>query len=279
MGLRVRTVVAATLSLALSAVTGRAQEPESTDAERPWSNSADLSVVLTGGNSAVTTLSLTDKFTYGWTRSQVVIEALALKTRTEERELTNVAGEVEVQRRSRTTAEEYSLGSRYRYRFYDGFFAFASLGWQRNELAGIENRYTVASGLGYQVLDTERTKLSVEAGADWTRENPVAALADEFVGAQVRTLLERQLTNVAKVDSELELLENLEDTEDLRVNWLTALTASLSEVFAIKLSYQFRFDNQPVVEIVPPDSPGEEAATFTLEETDTRFSASLVVNL
>jgi putative salt-induced outer membrane protein YdiY len=271
--------MAATLSIALSASTGRAQEGEPAESERPWSNSADLSLVLTSGNSSVTTLSLTDKLTHRWSRSQVVVEALALKTRTEERELINVGGRVEVQERSRTTAEEYSLGGRYRYRFYEGIFAFASLGWQRNELAGIENRYTVASGLGYQVIDTDRTKIAAEAGADWTREDPVDTATEGFVGAQIRALLERQLTGVAKIDSELELLENLEETDDLRINWLASVTASLSEVFAIKLSYQLRFDNQPVVEILPPDSPGEEAATFTFDETDTRFSASLVVNL
>ena len=279
MSLHIRTFVAAMLSTSLSASMGWAQEEEPTEAERPWSNSADLSLVLTGGNSSVTTLSLTDKFTYGWSRSQVVVEALALKTRTDERELINVGGQVEVQERTRTTAEEYSLGGRYRYRFYDGLFTFASIAWQRNELAGIQSRYTLASGLGYRVIDTERTKIATEAGADWTREDPVATAAEGFVGAQIRALLERQLTDVAKVDSELELLENLEETDDVRINWLAAVTASLSEVFAIKLSYQLRFDNQPVVEIVPPGSPGGEAATFTFDKTDTRFSASLVVNL
>lgn len=253
-----------------------AQEAEGP--ERPWSNTADLSVVITGGNSGVLSIALSDKFTYRWTRSQVVFEAAGLKTRTEERDLVNEGGQVEVRERSRTTAEEYALSGRYRYRFYEGAFAFSSAGWRRDEFAGIDNRYTGALGLGYQLLDAERTKLSIEVGTDWTREEPLDLAADEFVGAQVRTSLEQRLSDVAKLDSEVELLENLENTDDLRLNWFNAVTASLSEVFAIKLGYLVRYDNEPALEIVPGDDPGEPAATFAFDKTDTRFSASLVVN-
>lgn len=260
------------------AVEGVLAQEEEEAPPRPWTNSADLALVFTTGNSSISTISVSDKFIYNWSRSRITLDGSALKTRTEERELGNVGGEIQVDKRSRTTAEEYAASARYRYRFYEGLFAFSSAGWQRNELAGIENRYTVAAGLGYQIIDDERTKLSAELGADWTREDPVALDADDFAGGQVRTTVQRQITDVATLDSEIELLENFEDTDDLRVNWLTALTASLSKVFAVKLSYLIRFDNQPVTELVPPETPGDPDATFTFDETDTRFAASLVVN-
>jgi len=274
-----RGAIAVALTLLHGPVAGLgAQQQTEEERSRSWTNSADLSVVITTGNSKVTTFAVSDKFTYEWDRSRVLVEGSAVKTRTEERDLLNEDGVVRVQERSRSTAEEYVLSGRYRYRFYEGLFAFSSAGWQRNELAGIQNRYALALGFGYQLIEVEGTRLSAEVGADWTREDPVGSGTDDFVGGQIRTTLERTLTQVAKLDSELELLENLENTDDLRANWLTAITASLSELFAIKLSYLVRFDNEPVVEVVPPDSPGEPEAVFRFDKTDTRFAASVVVN-
>ena len=43
----------------------------------------------------------------------------------------------------------------------------------------------------------------------------------------------------------LEALFNLQDSEDLRVNSETAITAPLSRQIALKASYVVRFDNQP----------------------------------
>lgn len=243
---------------------------------RPWKNVADLSFVVTGGNSSVTTLSVSDKFTYKWARSEITIEGSALRTRTRDRELSNSGGSVIVTETSRTTAEEYAAGARYRYRIGDGLFAFTSVGWDRNELAGIENRYTGALGLGYLIIDREETTLSGNVGGDFTQENPVSGDERSFVGAQAEIDFSRQLTENATLDANLELLENLEDTEDFRANFSTAVTTSVSKTFAIKLSYLLKFDNQPVRQLVT--APGVPDAVFEFDELDTRFAASLVVN-
>lgn len=243
---------------------------------RPWKNVADLSFVLTGGNSSVTTLSVSDKFTYKWARSEISFEGTALRTRTRDRQLSNSGGSIAVTETSRTTAEEYAAEGRYRYRIRRGLFAFTSAGWDRNELAGIENRYTGALGLGYRIIDREETALSGNLGGDFTQENSVSGDERSFVGAQAEIDFSRQLTSNAVLDSNVQLLENLEDTEDLRVNLSTAVTTSVSRTFAIKLSYLLRFDNQPVRQL--ETSPGVPDAFFVFDEIDTRFAASLVVN-
>ncbi len=258
--------------LLLLAGPANAQDEE----ERPWKNVADLSLVVTGGNSSVTTLSVSDKFTYAWERSEISLEGSALRTRTRDRALSNSAGSVVVTETSRTTAEEYAARARYRYRIGDGLFAFTSAGWDRNELAGIENRYTVALGLGYLIIDREETTLSANVGGDYTQENPVGGDERSFVGAQAEIDFSRQLTENATFDADLELLENLEDTEDLRANLAAAVTTSVSKTFAIKLSYLLKFDNQPVRQLVT--APGVPDAVFEFDEFDTRFAASLVVN-
>lgn len=247
--------------------------------ERPWTNTAELSAVQTSGNSNVTTLALSDKFAYAWPNSRFTLEFSALKTRTTERSLSNVAGEVQVEERTRTTGEEYTVQGQYRRSLYESLFAFAAAGWSRNEFAGIDSRYSGAIGLGYQIIDTERSSLAAQLGADLTRENPVTGDTEEFPGAQLRVEYGQRLTESAIWESSLEALENLDDTDDFRLNLLTSITTSVSEVFAVKLSYLVRFDNQPVRSLVPGDEPGEPDASFEFDETDTRFAASLVVNI
>ncbi len=263
--------------VALGANPATAQEDDG-ERERPWTNMADLSFVHTGGNSSITTLALSNEFTYRWTLSRVTVKASALKTRTTERNLDNLDGSVRVEERTRTTAEEYELQGRYRRTLYGPLFVFTGTGWSRNEFSGIDNRYTAALGLGYQIVETEQTRLSAQVGGDWTQEDPVTGASRDFVGVQILGEVEHKLTESATLQGTLEVQESLNDTEDLRVNALAGLTTSLSRVLAVKLSYLVRFDNQPVTVLVPSEDAGVTDAAFEFDKTDTRLGVSLVVN-
>lgn len=255
---------------------GRALTQEAEEPEKPWSNSADLSVVATAGNSEVLSWALSDKFTYNWANSQLTLEASALKTRTTTRTLVNDMGDVQVDREKATTAEEYGLGSRFRQRLYLGLFGYASARWYRNELSGIENRTTVSLGLGYTIIDQPRMTLNGQLGGDWTNEEPTAASSTDFLGAQATLEYQYKVTETATLDLDLEFLENLDDTDDLRINSVLGVSAALSSIFALKVSYTVQFDNLPVVVLVPGAVPAD-VALFTFDEVDQRLAASLVM--
>ena len=73
----------------------------------------------------------------------------------------------------------------------------------------------------------------------------------------------------------------LDDTEDWRASWINAVTATLTERIALKLSYAMLYDDQPVVVLVPPD-PGAPGGTleapYVFDELDTILTASVVIN-
>lgn len=249
----------------------RAQEAEP---ERPWSNTADLAVVLTTGNSEATSLSITDKFVYQWDRSEISLTAFALRSETTERGTPElVDGEVRVPE-VEATVEAYSLGTKYRYRLTERLLVYSSGGWERDRRAGIDDRFNGVLGLGYRFLETDRHTLVAEVGGDYTDEDRVGAGGAAYAGVQGSVSYERKLTDHSKLNVDAQVLENLEDTEDLRVNSTAALTASLTEALALKVSYTVKFDNQPVQIVVDPDS----GARFTFDQTDTRLGVSLVVN-
>jgi putative salt-induced outer membrane protein YdiY len=278
MGSATKTLMAIFPALMLAATTVRAQDATEKP-ERPWTNVADLGLVTTGGNASITTLSLADKFTYRWADSELVLEGKALNSVSRTRALSNPDGSVRVTETKETTAEEYSLIGRFRHELARSVFAYTNSGWQRNELAGIRNRYRAAVGVGYMLRREEQTKLALELGADWTSEEQVAGRARSFGGVQARLDYRRQVSANAVLDVDVELFESLKDTEDLRANLVAAITASVTRILAIKLALTLSYDRQPAEVVVEGDAPGVPPATFTFNTTDSKLSASLVINL
>ncbi len=278
MGAGAKALAAAIAILGSGVGTVRAQDAAQ-EARRRWTNVADLGLVTTGGNTRVTTLSLADKFSYRWSDSELALEGKALHSVSRTRALSNPDGSVRVAETTETTAEEYALSGRFRRQLATAVFAYTSGGWERNRLAGIRNRFRGAIGLGYAVLGGEREQLALELGSDLTREEQVAGADATFGGVQARLDYGRRVSETAQLDAQLEILESLGDPEDVRVNLVTGLTASVTRIFALKLGFTLNYDHRPPQVIVEGDAPGVPPSTFTFRTTDTKLSASLVINL
>ena len=272
----VRTLAVSLLLLAATRGIASAQDEE--EQQKAWTNVADLSLVATAGNSEVMSWALSDKFTYDWTNQQVTLEGSALRTRTSVRSLSNDAGDVQVDRVSETTAEQYFAAGRFRQRIHLSLFAYTLGSWYRNELAGIRNRTQLGLGAGYGFFETEKHHLIAELGGGWTNEEALAQQSRSWFGAQAILDYMYKFTETATFDLDLAILPNLEDTEDLRVNTVLGLSAAISSVFALKVSYTLLFDNQPVQVVVPGTTPADDGV-FTFDKYDHRLAASLVMNL
>ena len=64
----------------------------------------------------------------------------------------------------------------------------------------------------------------------------------------------------------------------MRTNVELALTSTLVEKLALKLTYVFLFDNRPATVLVESSTPGVPDAVFEFDKIDTRTAASVVVN-
>jgi len=248
--------------------------------KRPWTDVAEFGLVMTTGNSEGTNFSLSNKFKYTWTNAELTFDAVALRTETTTRALTNVGGVVVVTDTEAVTAASYALGTKYRRNITERFFWYVGTSWYQNFFAGIDDRFIVGAGVGYTFVKSERHTLKGDIGATFTREDPlgdpppVELETENFAGVSGALNYEFRINEKAKLTEDLMMFENLDDTDDWRINSITALTASFTDKLALKVSYTVLHSNQPPVRVVP----GTPDALYTFEETDTILTAALVVN-
>jgi len=254
---------------------------EEGEVARPWTDTAELSFVMTTGNSETSNLGFSNKFVYNWAVSNLTVDAAALRTSTTTRTLTNPDGEVDVDEQSSTTAEAYYLDAIYRRDISEGLYWYAGIGWFRNTLAGIDARYKGLGGIGYRVFKTDLHRFRVEVGADYTQEEQVGDAEESYAGVRAYLDYLRNFGKTAKFESSLELLENLSETSDVRAVLINSVTATLTERMALKASYVVLYDNEPVEVVVSPDPDaplGTGNTVFEFDQLDTILSASLVIN-
>lgn len=251
---------------------------ESGEAPEPWSNQTELALVQTGGNAESLTFSLKNHFVRNWEKAKLTFDASALRAESTDRVVTNVGGEAEVQKVDRVTAEKYDLGVKYDHDIGERLGWFTLGGWERNRIAGIDDRYNLDGGVSYALLKSERQTLVGEGGLGFTDERPVVGESDDFLTARLMSRYERRLSSTSSLETQLEAIQNLDDSEDLRLEYLLAVTAKINSKLALKASYTVSFDNDPASQILPGDDPGEPAAIFELDSTDTVLSVSLVID-
>lgn len=252
------------------------------EGEKPWTDVADLSVIMTTGNSQAKNVAASNKFVYKWTNAELALFAGALRAENTARSVANVGGVLVTNETSTTTAESYILDGKYRRTITEGFFWYVGGGWSRNRPTGIDQHLSGGGGLGYRFLKTERDSLIGELGVDYTSEDYTNGTDASFAGARGFLGYERLFSKTSKFNSDLEVLENLDDTDDLRAKWMNSVTASLSSRLALKVSYTILYDRQPVVQTLfdPTDPTGTIIApvNFEFDKTDTVLAASLVIN-
>ena len=275
------------LLTALLGVTAAA-EPAAEGPKEGWFDTADLSYVMTSGNSETTTLGFKNKLWRQWTASLFTLNAAGLRA-----ESTTVARSVDpgpppsiVETETQAlTAEAYLLNGRYEHNITDRFNWFAGAGWERNRFAGVENRYSAAGGLGNIWYDTEDLMFRTGYGVTFTKQediNPNPEFDDSFFGLQLNYDYRNKLGASSTFTSTLVLDENLDETSDWRANMVNALAVSVSERLALKVSLTWLYDNSPA--LVAVDDPGDllppvgPTAFAELEELDTIFTTSLVIN-
>jgi putative salt-induced outer membrane protein len=250
------------------------------EAKRPWSDTAEFSFISTTGNTENTNLAFTNKYVYTWSNADFTFDAAALRVESTTRTVTSDGTAISVQETSTTSAATYGLAGKYRRDITEKFFWYGRAAWLRDEPAGIDSRTSAGGGLGYRFLKSDLQNLAVEFGVNYTDEEQVGGASESFAEARAFVGYDRALSATSKFVAELELLDNLDTTSDWRANFVTSVTASLTAKLAVKVGYRVRYDNEPVQDTIADTVPplGGPDLVFTHDETDTIFSASLVVN-
>lgn len=281
--------VAVTLLAALSTTAVTAQEQP---ADFAWANSTELSFVTAAGNATSSTLGLKStlegtgpvnefKFEIGGIRASSTVtdrSAIGASSAPGDYVITETDREVKA-------AENYFALGRYDRNIGSNYFLFGGAGWERNTFAGFNHRVSLVAGFGDAWVDNDRTLFKTDIGGTYTIQKdvePTPGRDEAFGGLRATVEFNRALTENTDFESMLVADENLQNTEDLRLDGMASIQVSMSRGLALKASYRVLFDNDPALISVPLRSAGGAAigdVTVLSGKADTFFTVSLVIKL
>jgi len=210
-----------------------------------WSGKAEVSYVATSGNSDTKTLGAAGEAEY-----QPLPWSAKLKLEFVRAESNGVvsarsfAGLLRGARKLSARLETYAQGT-----------------YLKNTFAGIDHRLAGEAGVAYLILPGETHTLKSEAGLGYTKEDRTNGDDRSFGTGRLGLLYKWKFSKTAEFSEEVSFTESLKDSSDWRFDSATSLSASMTSVFSVKLSYVIHTLNEPV--------PGKK-------KTDTITSAALV---
>ena len=269
-----------------SAVCAQAAAPPEPD----WTYSAKLTAVWVGGNSESSTFGLGSTLRRTVGRIDLTFEAGAIRTdasrKTRRAVGTPTTYDIAEDKTREKTAESYFVRGRADRKMGDRFLLFVGADWLRNTFAGIESRTLLAAGGGVVWAKAEKFSFKTDLGATYTFQEDVVTnpfLKTNFPGVRFSADLTRVLTTTTKWESILISDLNLDETQDVRIDLVNALSLSISSRLGLKPSLQVQWRNQPALTKLDLFTTSGQATTQTvqvpLEKMDTFFTLALVVTL
>ena len=230
-----------------------------------WSNTADLSLVVTEGNSASTTLGFSDQLNHVWQDARFEFEVTAVRSYTSDDRFFLVDPGIEfpvggapqnpasflVKPEPTLDVSNYLVRGEYERDLSPRVFWNTGGSWYRNDDAGILNRYIAFAGLGNKWVDNQRRRFATSYGVSYTdreEEKPDPEKDRRFAGARVGWDYTERFNAGTTFDSDLATNVNLADPSDYSIGTLNALSVSITNHVSIKVSLQWLFENEPALE-------------------------------
>jgi len=261
------------------------------ESEKPgWYLDAELASVLTGGNSESSTLGVGAKLRRQLTRSEFTLDGGATQTESSliTRTAQGTATDFDIMETKTTTktAELYFARGWYKYKFNPKFFGYSGVDWLSNKFAGIDSRFLIALGAGNTWKDSDTAKFNTFYSLTYTFQEDVVEnpfIKSDFAGVRIGYNLETQLSSSTGFNSNLVADLNLDNTEDIRLDWYNALPVSISKTLQLMPALRLMWRNEPALTTVPlydgAGIPTDTTVNTPLKKLDTVFTLALVVKL
>lgn len=251
--------------------------------ERPlgWTEVAELTFVITGGNASSSTLGLKTTAERLWEKTSFKFSAGAL--RAESGTVTRTASgtpddfTISESTETKVTAENYFLKGRLDRSLSESSFLYGGADWDRNTFAGLQNRYGLGAGPGRSWIDEDTRRFKTDLGLTYTIQDDVIEnpdIEDSFAGIRASYDFFHKLTETTDFFSGL-VVDDLKTTEDFRANWTNAVAVTMSERLALKTTLQLLYDNDPALTAVPL---GDTEVLTPLGKLDSVFSIAIVAS-
>jgi len=261
----------------------RAEEEE----EPGWSDVAEFSWVATSGNSETSTFGFRNKALRLWEAAAFELNAggIRAESTTTTRSATGDPNNPTVTEIETTekTAEHYYLNGKYSHTVTERFFWYAGAGWERNIFAGIKNRYSGGGGVGNIWVDKEKMTWRTDYGVTYTDQEDVVdnpMVDSSFAGLRASSTYRQEFgeKTTTTYGNDTILDYNIDETDDWRADMTNWVAVGMSDRLALKVSLQWLYDNLPSLEAVPFSPAPPPTVGVSLDDLDTIFTTSLVIN-
>jgi len=195
-----------------------------------WEGSAEASLLLTSGNTDITTGGLGLSSTYRpdpWTVG-AKLNYLSSKD----------SGTLK--------AESFSTDVRGERKLTDPLAVFVLFTYLKNRFTGFDDRYGAEAGLSYQLLQQAEHTLSTEAGFGILKENRTDASGDSFATGRLAVDYKWKFSPTADFTTQVAYLDNLKTMKDWRLSNTNSVTAILTNLFSLRVSFKVDYINVPV---------------------------------
>ena len=230
-----------------------------------WSNSTDLSLVVTAGNSAAQTLGFSDELRHVWKDARFEFEVNVVRSDTsDDRFFRSHPASSFLSAARRPTrrqplsnlarpwmSAQYLLSGSYERNITPRFFWNAGASWDRNDDAGILNRYIVYAGVGNTWVDSARRRFATSYGISYTdreEEEPDPEKDSRFAGVRLGWDYKEQFNKGTTFDNKFASNVSLADRSDYSIDTTSALTVSVVSHVSLKVSLQWLYENEPALE-------------------------------
>lgn len=280
-------IVLAMLTCAFPVAEAGAQEPGAVQ----WSNEAELSFLMSGGNSSGTTFGLRNTLRRRAGPSELRLDVAGLRTDATRIRRTAVGTgpddfRVDEERDRERTAERYSLKGRYDRELGENTFGFGGAGWTRNTFSGFEHRTVGFAGAGGSWSRDEVWELKLGLAVTYTVQRdviPDPERDDSFAGMRVTLDHTRTLTSSTELEMKWVVDGNAQELSDVRADLAQSLSASVSERLALKTTLQLVAVNEPPLEslrlFLPDGTETDTSVLVPLGKLDHTLSVALVITL
>ncbi|MGE3260328.1 MAG: YdiY family protein [Bacteriovoracia bacterium] len=210
-----------------------------------WKNEGEAGVIISTGNSRAQSLSAKQASDYEWSANSAHVKGSFLQAKNQ----------------GQLSARRWDFGIRYERELSRMWRVFLGQSLESDRFAGYQQRYASDLGAKHWLYRVEKEwEWFAELGYRYQMENRTN-------GSRARDSLVRTYTEASRSWSEtassklwLEYLPNLSRTRDWLLNGEFSSSFALNAVFAVKLAYLVRYDNEPV----------------NAKNTDTTYTTALV---
>lgn len=252
----------------------------------PWAATAEVSYVVTGGNTSTSAFSLGTTFSRKWTKDALLFRSYILTSNATTTARTAQGTETDFTiietRTTRKVAENYLFAGQYDRKITNGLAGQAGMSWDRNRFAGVDDRVTVTSGFGYNWIEQPRTKIKTSAGLTYTMRQYVGQAWESFGGFRFTLAGDQKILDSSSVATTFVFDDNLKRSSDWRFDWASSVTASISKSLALKVILRTLYANVPALQSLPLiDDLGQPTGLtvpYPLKKLDTFLTTSIVIN-